>query len=123
MIQKLKSEGIFCGILTSTNREIARSVAEYFGVDAFFGTELELENGRFTGKVQGTFMVGEGKPVVLEKFCAEKGWSIKEVAYYGDSINDRFVLEACGEAHAVNASDDLRLLATEKNWEISSFGD
>ena len=44
-----------------------------------------------------------------------------ELAYYGDSINDRYILEACGFPYTVNPSASLRVLAERQHWPILSW--
>lgn len=121
-IQNLKKEGCKIYILTSTNTVIARSVADYFGVDGLLGTELKIDgNGKFDGKIDGIYAAQEGKVAKAEEFCRLNGCNFTELAYYGDSINDANILSAVGKAYAVNPSNSLRELAEKNGWEILKF--
>ncbi len=122
LIQQLKKNNCKVYILTSTNTWIARSVADYFGVDGLLGTELKIdENGKFDGKIDGIYAAQAGKVTKAEEFCCQNNLSLQELAYYGDSINDADILSAVGKAYAVNPSKALRELAEKNNWEILSF--
>lgn len=121
-IQKLKKDGCQIYILTSTNTVIAKSVADYFGVDGLLGTELKIdENGKFDGKIDGIYAAQAGKVTKAEEFCNKNGLSMQDLAYYGDSINDANILSAVGKAYAVNPSSALKELAEKNNWEILTF--
>ena len=117
-VARVLSEKLPCAIITSTNSVIARPVAEYFGIPELYGTVLEVENGRYTGKISGTYCAGTGKCTILQKICAEKNISASNVAAYGDSINDAPLLETVGYPFAVSPSEKLRQLALQNNWTI-----
>ena len=117
-ISEVLSKNLPCAILTSTNSVIARPVAEYFGIKELYGTLLELENGRYTGKISGTYCAGEGKCTVLKQICAGKNISPTDVAAYGDSVNDAPLLKAVGHPFAVSPSEKLRQIAEQNNWTI-----
>ena len=78
-------------------------------------------NGRYTGKFTGVYAAAQGKVTLAEKFCRDNGLSLNNAAYYGDSINDRFILDAVGFPFVVNPGSDLKKLAEEKGWEILTF--
>ena len=121
-IQDLKKNGCEVYILTSTNTVIAESVAKFFGVDGLWGTELKIdENGKFDGKIDGIYAAQAGKVTKAEEFCRQRGVTLSDMAYYGDSINDANILQAVGKAYAVNPSAALRELAEKNNWEILEF--
>lgn len=123
LVQELKDSGLRVTILTSTNTVLARPLARYFGVHALFGMELEVIDGRFTGRYAGRSTVGPGKAEVARDDAALRGVKLEELAYYGDSINDRFVLEAVGRAYAANPDPALAALAEERGWQTLSFRD
>lgn len=121
LIAECKKQGIPTAILTSTNRYIARPVAEFLGVDHLFGTDLELRDGRFTGEITGVYHAKEGKVAVAKEFCGKHGLSLADFTYFGDSINDLDLLKEVGQPRAVNPSASLRRIAEENRWEILTF--
>lgn len=118
LIGELRSAGIPVGILTSTNSVIATPVARAFGIDLVLGTRLELRDGRYTGRISGIYGVGPGKVEIAAAELERRGLSFAELAYYGDSINDRYILDACGFPYTVNPSASLRALAEQAHWPI-----
>ena len=123
LVRKTIAAGRLVVLLTATNRIIAKPLADYFGIDRIIATELETDaNGRYTGNFSGVYAAAQGKVVLAEKFCRDNGLSLSNAAYYGDSINDRFILDAVGFPFAVNPGAELKKLAVEKGWEIIYFG-
>ena len=118
LIGELRSAGIPVGILTSTNSVIATPVARAFSIDLVLGTRLEVCDGRYTGRIAGVYGVGPGKVEIAAAELEKRGMNLRQLAYYGDSINDRYILEACGFPYTVNPSASLRTLAERLNWPI-----
>ncbi len=121
LCRRAVASGARCAIVTSTNQVIAKPVAEYFGISELYGAELELAGGRYTGHSVGIYPVGEGKAAILDRFCRVHKLDPADFAYYGDSINDRFLLEKVGHPFAVNPGEELRKLALERQWQILNF--
>lgn len=120
-IARLRSKGKKTGILTATNTVLAKPLADYMEVDYLSGTTLELRNGVYTGGWRPPFGGGEGKVEILSGFAAQAGVPMADIAYFGDSINDRFILEAVGHPFAVNPSPALKALAQERGWSEIKF--
>ncbi len=122
-VKNILQKGFPVAILTSTNNAIARPVADFFGIRTVLGTILEVKDGVYTGRLEGTYGVGTGKIAPATAFAGEHGGTLAEVEYYGDSINDRYILEAVGFPVAANPSPALKALAEKNNWRIIYFGE
>jgi HAD superfamily hydrolase (TIGR01490 family) len=121
LIEKILKTGRPVSLLTATNRIIAEPLAAYLGVPEILSTEIEVVDEICTGRMSGVYCGGENKlPRALE-FCKRHKLSISDVAYYGDSISDRFVLDAVGFPFPTNPSSELEAYAKEKNWECIDF--
>jgi HAD superfamily hydrolase (TIGR01490 family) len=121
MIEAQKSRGELVCLLTATNRYIAEPVATLFGIEHILATELELENGVFTGSHAGTYCCGAGKLVHMQSFLLEHKGSLERSSYFGDSTNDIPILEKVGFPYATNPSAKLRETAIAQNWSILDF--
>ena len=118
-LRAVRAAGKITALLSSTNQVISTPVARAFGIDFVLGTQLELgDDNRYTGKISGLYTVKENKVAAAEAFGSSVGVGLEKFAAYGDSFNDRFVLDACGFAVTVNPGEKLRKLAEEKNWHI-----
>lgn len=120
-IEDIQENGGKVGILTSTCTAIAGPLAEYFKADILLGTELEKKDGRYTGDYVPPYAGGPGKVELLGEFSRAVKIPPAELAYYGDSVNDRFVLDYVGHPFAVNPDEQLKRIAGEKHWNIIAF--
>ncbi len=87
--------------LALTMRLAVRGVAATVAVCA---TRLEEREGRWTGRIAGEAMFGEGYA-------------------YGDSLSDRWMLEGVGQAAVVNPSWWLEKFARKKNWPVLTWAE
>ncbi len=113
--------GHLVGLLTATNRPVAEPLAEHLGIPHVLATELELNNGVYTGRVAGAYCGGPGKAERLAAFCGERGVDLGAVHYYGDSTSDQYVLRMVGHPVVVNPMPPLRELAEAHNWPVLDF--
>jgi len=66
-------------------------------------------------------MFGEAKGRTVREMAAEKGFDLAQCYAYGDSVGDRWMLEAVGRPAAVNASWRLETLARRKSWPVLTW--
>ena len=81
-------------------------------------TRLETIEGRWTGRIIGEAMCGEEKTCAIRRFAAASEIELSRCFAYGDSANDRWMLEAVGRPTAVNPSSDLARIAARNGWPI-----
>jgi HAD superfamily hydrolase (TIGR01490 family) len=108
-------------LITATSRIIAEPVAAHLGFEHVVGTELEMADGVFTGRITGEYCGGPGKVAWMQRFLAEHGGMLAESAYYGDSSTDIPVMQAVGHPVCTNPSQGLRQAARQNDWEIITF--
>jgi phosphoserine phosphatase len=97
-------------------RGIAASVA-------VCATRLEENDGHWTGRIVGDAMFGEAKGRAVRKMAVEKRFELAECYAYGDSVCDRWMLEAVGRPVAVNPSWRLKMLARWKSWPVLTWAE
>ena len=118
LVGSLLDAGFPVAILTSTNSVVAQPLAECLGIREVLGTTLELADGRYTGRITGTYGAQEGKVEIAAAWAAGHGFALADFAYYGDSVNDVNILNAVGFPFAVNPAPELLKLAREKEWPV-----
>jgi HAD superfamily hydrolase (TIGR01490 family) len=121
LVAKHQAVGDTVVLTTATNRFITELTAQHLGIAHLLATECELDAlGRFTGRVEGTPNMREGKPVHLNTWLAPKGLTLArcESTAYSDSMNDLPLLEAA--THPICANPDARLaaLAAKRGWPV-----
>jgi HAD superfamily hydrolase (TIGR01490 family) len=84
-------------------------------------TRLEELDGRWTGRIVGDAMFGEAKARAVRRLAGENGFDLEQCYAYGDSWNDRWMLESVGRAVAVNPSPRLEALARKREWAVVAW--
>lgn len=120
-VADLRGRALPVFLLTATNDVIARPVAEALGFDGLLATRLETRDGRYTGRIVLPYCFGEDKTGYARALCAERGMTLRDAAYYGDSRADIPVLEAVGFPVVVNPAEPLRALAAERRWPVETW--
>lgn len=108
-------------IITATNRFITEPIAEMLGIEHLLATELELLDGRYTGKTAGIPTFREGKITALHHWAAQHDVDLAGSWFYSDSHNDIPLLEQVEHPVAVDPDEALRLHAEQRGWPIISL--
>ncbi|MFB9727515.1 phosphoserine phosphatase SerB [Haloechinothrix salitolerans] len=110
-IRTLKRLGFRCGAVSGGFTRIIRKLADDLGLDFVAANELEIADGRLTGRVVGDVVDRPGKAVALRKFADSYGISLEQCVAVGDGANDIDMLSAAGMGVAFNAKPALREIA------------
>jgi HAD superfamily hydrolase (TIGR01490 family) len=86
-----------------------------------FATRLEEMDGAWTGRVLGEAMFGEAKAHAAKRLALEMRLDLARCYAYGDSLNDRWLLNAVGRPAAVNPSNDLLSFARTRRWPVMNW--
>jgi phosphoserine phosphatase len=93
----------------------ARGIA---GAIRVYATRLEERDGTWTGRVLGEAMFGEAKARAAKRLAGELRLHLTRCYAYGDSLHDRWLLEAVGKPATVNPSNDLAEIARMRGWAL-----
>lgn len=124
LVEEHKANGDLCLIVTATNRFVTQPIATRFGVHDLIATDLQIADEVFTGKIEGIPCFQAGKIRKLQSWLdanPEHGANISHSVFYSDSFNDIPLLEAAGEAVAVDPDDKLRAHAQRMGWPVISL--
>ena len=105
-----------CLITSGTLTFIVKEVANLLGIETFFGTDPEVKEGCYTGKVSGKPNFGQEKVRKIENWLGNR--SLIETVAYSDSINDLPLLNFSSKAVVLNPDSKLREVAVSLGWEI-----
>ncbi len=108
-------------IVTATNELVTRPIAQALGVQELLAMQLARDaSGWYTGAIQGTPTMREGKVQRMEEWLSAHGlrWADVESTFYSDSMNDVPLLERVDHPVATNPDARLRALAQERGWRI-----
>ncbi|MEM8659462.1 MAG: HAD family hydrolase, partial [Pseudomonadota bacterium] len=103
-------------IVTAASRYQVEPIAAVLGIDDICCTQLEVQNGKFTGKLVAPLCFGEGKTLAARRIAKRYGVNLKDSWFYSDSSDDLPLLKAVGFPCAVNPSDKLQEQAATRQW-------
>jgi HAD superfamily hydrolase (TIGR01490 family) len=86
-------------------------------------TRLELQNGNWSGRIVGEAMFGKAKAQMIRQLARLWRLELAQCSAYGDSVNDRWMLESVGRPYAVNPSRGLRRIARLYHWPVIVWRD
>jgi HAD superfamily hydrolase (TIGR01490 family) len=121
LVEQHRAQGETLVMVTATNEFVTGPIAQAFGMDVLLAVQLVRdEQGNFTGDIDGTPSLREGKVTRVNQWLAEQGLSLPEVhaTFYSDSMNDLPLLEKVDVPVVTNAGPELRQIAQERGWRI-----
>jgi fatty acyl-CoA reductase len=86
-----------------------------------FATRLEEIGGCWTGRVLGEPVFGEAKARAAKRLAEEMRLELGRCYAYGDSLLDRWLMEAVGRPVAVNPTKDLAAIAGRLGWAVQNW--
>ena len=103
LIAKHRDEGHVVGLVSGANKFVLRPLADYLGVEHIMCTQLEVEEGAFTGRVVRPVCFGEGKIYWLQQLLEREG------------------LDLVGHPFIVNPDPLLYREARRRRWPVRIF--
>ena len=110
-IRTLKRLGFRCGVVSGGFTTMIAGLAEELALDFVAANELEIHDGRLTGRVVGDIVDRPGKAVALARFAREVGVPLSQCVAVGDGANDIDMLTTAGLGIAFNAKPALAEVA------------
>lgn len=108
-------------VITSTNRFIVEPICKSLGIDEIIATDLQILDGKYSGKVAGTPTYKEGKVERFNQWLKAQNITSEGSYFYSDSINDMPMLREVAYPIAVDPDSALRKEAESRNWKIISL--
>ena len=109
-------------LLSGSVRPVLEPVAAHLGFGEILCTELEVVEGRFSGRLASDFCIREGKLKRARDYCAHHGHSMREAGFFGDSLSDVQMFEQVGQATVVNPRARLTRRARQNGWRVVRWG-
>jgi phosphoserine phosphatase len=103
MVRTLKRLGYRFAIVSGGFSRVTDRIAEDLGIDFAAANDLEIVDGRLTGRILGPVLDRAGKAAALRRFAAEVGVPEAATVAIGDGANDLDMLSAAGLGIAFNA--------------------
>jgi HAD superfamily hydrolase (TIGR01490 family) len=121
LLQSHREAGDILLIITATIRFVTEPIAEALGVAHLLATEVEMKDGRYTGKSFDIPCFQEGKVRRLEAWLDKNDCTLEDSWFYSDSLNDLPLLSRVTYPVAVDPDATLARYARERGWPIVSL--
>ncbi|MDX6294747.1 MAG: phosphoserine phosphatase [Kribbellaceae bacterium] len=108
LVRTLKRLGYQFAIVSGGFSQITDKLAADLGIDFAAANELEIVDGKLTGKVVGDIVDRAGKATALRRFAEASGTPLSQTVAIGDGANDLDMLTAAGLGVAFNAKPVVR---------------
>lgn len=96
VFEKLKKEGYKTALISSGLPQLfVEHLANELGAEYAFGLNLDVNEGRLTGRISGDVIQPNGKALVLEKIMKKEGLTPKECALVADDRNNLPMFKFC----------------------------
>jgi phosphoserine phosphatase len=103
MVRTLKRLGYRFAIVSGGFTRVTDRIAADLGIDFAAANELEVADGRLTGRIVGPVLDRAGTAAALRRFADEAGVAVGATVAVGDGANDLDMLSAAGLGIAFNA--------------------
>ncbi len=121
LLERHRRAGRDTFIVSAAPQEIVEPLAQALGMTGGIGTRSVVENGVYTGQLDGPFCYGEGKVEAMQALASWNNYDLSQSYAYSDSASDLPMLEAVGHPVAVNPDSKLEREARRNGWPIVIF--
>jgi phosphoserine phosphatase len=108
LISTLGGLGFKSGIVSGGFVQVIGPLAAELGIDYVAANELEIADGKLTGRLSGPVIDRAGKAEALRRFAADAGVPLSQTVAVGDGANDLDMIAAAGLGVAFNAKPVVR---------------
>ena len=119
LVYTLKQLGYKTAILSGGFNFFGKPLQKKLGIDYVYANELELLDGKVTGKVSGKIVDGNRKAELLQEIANKESISLDQVIAIGDGANDLPMLSSAGLGIAFRAKP---LVKQSAEHSISTLG-
>jgi len=108
LIRTLSGLGCKSGIVSGGFIQVIGPLAAELGIDYVAANELEITDGKLTGRLSGPVVDRAGKADALRRFAAAAAVPLSQTVAVGDGANDLDMIAAAGLGVAFNAKPLVR---------------
>lgn len=119
LISSLKRLGYTVAVISGGFTYFGSYLQHQLSLDYIFANELEIDQGKLTGRLKGDIVDGPKKAELLQRLAESKGLSLDQVVAVGDGANDLPMLNTAGLGIAFHAKPVVRQGAKQS---ISNVG-
>lgn len=107
-------------ILSASSLYAAQPLADELGIPHVVCTQLEVVDGRFTGRCS-ELCYGASKVTMAERWARAHDVDLDRSSFYTDSVSDLPMLDRVGDPRIVNPDPRLRWIAARRRWRVHTW--
>lgn len=111
LISTLKAMGFKLALISGGFTFFTNRLKQQLGFDYTFANDLEIKDGKLTGRIKGRIIDREAKGKIVQELAQKAGLTREEIVAVGDGANDEIMLKNAGLGIAFNAQDLLKKVA------------
>jgi phosphoserine phosphatase len=108
LVRVLKRLGFSIAVISGGFSRAAEALKRRLDLDYAYSNNLEVANGKLTGRVVGSIVNAQRKAELLETIAQAEGVLLDQVIAVGDGANDALMLDRAGLGIAFHAKPKLR---------------
>ena len=120
-LAQFRRDGHQLVLATTTPVDMIEAFAESLGLDGVIATRYEVQDGRYTGRLDGGFVWGLGKLRAARRWAVSSGVDLRDCVACSDSFYDLPLLASVGDPRAVNPDPRLLALASARRWPVEHW--
>jgi len=115
LVKLMKSYGMTIGI-SGSPIEVVSLVGRMFNFDITYGSELEIKDEIYTGRMRQNMIIKETKEDVLEKIVKKNRIDLEKSFGFGDTEQDLAILSKVKHPVALNPNVKLLNIVKKNGW-------
>lgn len=115
-VDEHRAQGHHLVLLTASSPYVSRPVVEHLELHDYLCTRFEVEDGVFTGNLDGPMCYGAGKLELARDWASRYDIELESSYFYTDSYTDLPMFERVGHPVAVNADPRLARHAERQGY-------
>ena len=119
LMRKMKKVGFKIAILSGGFTYFGNYLKQKYNIDYVYANELEVENGKLTGRHVGDIVDGKRKAELLRLIAQVENVDIRQTVAVGDGANDLPMISIAGLGIAFHAKPKVKATAKQS---ISTIG-
>ncbi|HZR54186.1 MAG TPA: phosphoserine phosphatase SerB [Streptosporangiaceae bacterium] len=108
LVATLRRLGYKTGIVSGGFSQVIEPLAASLGIDYAVANQLEVADGKLTGRICGPVVDRAAKAAALRRFADQAGVPVSQAIAVGDGANDLDMIAAAGLGVAFNAKPVVR---------------
>ncbi|MBI2445707.1 HAD family phosphatase [Candidatus Micrarchaeota archaeon] len=116
LLSEMKAKGYTLVAVSGAFEDVVKPAAGVLGLDSAFGSRLEVQNGKFTGRLALDLTQPHQKRKIVEAYAHARNGVLKQCWAFGDMVLDEEMFRAVGHPVALNAGPALKRECRQNGW-------